>query len=184
MYKISHHTAEIALDEYIQDYRDADKFIGYCKECRRYNACWACPPFDFSTDEYLSAYKTASIIGTKVLLSKDLRDDNTGEEVCTRIAYDIMEKARLDLDRQLLEMESRYPHSRAFFAGTCHVCRAEDCTRRQGKPCIAPEKVRPSLESFGFDISKTCSELLGIEMLWSKNGVLPEYFILVSGIMK
>ena len=38
-------------------------------------------------------------------------------------------------------------------------------------------------ESLGFDIGKTASELLGIELKWSEPGSsgLPEYFTLVSG---
>ena len=43
------------------------------------------------------------------------------------------------------------------------------------------KKVRPSLEAFGFDIAKTLSELFNIELLWGKDGKLPEYLVLVSG---
>lgn len=32
----------------VADYRDADKFIVYCKQCNRYGNCWACPPYLFS----------------------------------------------------------------------------------------------------------------------------------------
>lgn len=48
-------------------------------------------------------------------------------------------------------------------------------------PCRHPEKVRPSLEAFGFDISRTLSELFGIRLLWGKDGVIPEYLTLVCG---
>ena len=43
------------------------------------------------------------------------------------------------------------------------------------------DKVRPSLESLGFDLSKTLAELFGIELRWSKDGLLPEYLVLVCG---
>ena len=52
------------LKELIHRYRNVEKFIGYCKECSRYNACWACPPFDFNADEYLTPYGIAYINGT------------------------------------------------------------------------------------------------------------------------
>ena len=55
------------------------------------------------------------------------------------------------------------------------------CTRNCGTPCRHPEKVRPSLEAFGFDIAKTLAELFNIELLWGKDGKLPEYLVLVSG---
>jgi hypothetical protein len=46
---------------------------------------------------------------------------------------------------------------------------------------ISPEEIRPPFKAFGFDIGKTPAELLKIGMKWSHNGVLPEYFTLVSG---
>lgn len=46
MYNTTLIIAEIDLGEYIRDYREPEKFIGYCKQCDRYNSCWACPPFD------------------------------------------------------------------------------------------------------------------------------------------
>lgn len=49
-------------------------------------------------------------------------------------------------------------------------------------PCLHPDKVRPSLEAFGFDIGRTLSELFGIRLLWGKDGILPEYLMLVSGL--
>jgi predicted metal-binding protein len=78
-------------------------------------------------------------------------------------------------------MEKEYAGSRAFFAGTCHLCSPDKCTRIKGSPCVFPGRVRPSLESFGFDVSQTALKLLNVEMKWSRDGVLPSYFVLVSG---
>lgn len=183
MYRIVHSVAEVKLRDYIDNYRDVNQFIVYCKQCNRYNSCWACPPFNFSTDELLSFYDIAYIIGTKIILNNEIIRNNTDWEMCTKISYEVIEKVRLDLDKKLLALEKQNPQSKAFFAGTCHICQSENCTRIQGKPCIAPEKVRPSLESFGFDVSKTSLELLNIEMKWSQNGILPKYFTLVSGLL-
>lgn len=180
-YTISNHSTAINVEDYIRHYRDTEKFIGYCKECGRYNTCWACPPFDFDTEEYISSYKTAYIIGTKIIIDADVIRENTGWERCTKISYQMIEEVRLVLDNKLLELEVVFPGSKAFFAGTCHICPAEKCTKIKGEPCIAPDRIRPSLESFGFDITKTSAELLEIEMKWSHNGILPEYFTLVSG---
>ena len=44
------------------------------------------------------------------------------------------------------------------------------------------ERVRPSLEACGFDLERTASELFGIEMLWGRDGRLPEYLTLVCGL--
>ena len=54
-------------------------------------------------------------------------------------------------------------------------------TRPLGLPCRHPELVRPSLEAYGFDISRTTNELFGIELLWGKDGMLPKYLTLVCG---
>jgi predicted metal-binding protein len=181
MYKTSYIAAEINSADYIRNYRDADKFIVYCKKCNRYNACWACPPFDFDTGYELSHYKTALITGTKIDLADNIIETNKGWELCTSLTYRIMEEVRPVLDRQLLSLEKQYPGSRAFFAGSCHICPLGECARIKKKPCIFPNKVRPSLESFGFDVSQTSAKLLGIEMKWSIDGILPPYFVLVSG---
>lgn len=181
MYKVSNSIAKISLEEYIAKYRDTGKFIEYCKKCNRYNACWACPPFDFDAEKYISSYETVYIIGTKIIIDADVIEENTGWERCTRASYRMIEEVRLTLDKKLLELEASLPESKAFFAGTCHICPADKCTRLKGKPCIFPDEIRPSLESFGFDISKTSAELLKIEMKWSRDGILPEYFTLISG---
>lgn len=136
----------------------------------------------FDAEEYISKYETAYIIGTKITLDQNVIDNNKGLELSTKIAYDILEKVRFELDARLLDLEKQYGPSRVFFGGVCHICKPEECTRIKGEPCIAPERVRPSLEAFGFDMGKTSAELLRIEMKWSINGILPEYFILVSGL--
>jgi predicted metal-binding protein len=169
------------LKELIYRYRNVEKFIGYCKECGRYNACWACPPFDFNADEYLAPYGIAYIIGTKIVLDKETINKYQGFDECKDISYKIMKEARKSIDGNLLELEKQYPQSKAFFAGSCQICKEGECMRATGKPCISPERVRPSLESLGFDVSKISTELLNIEMKWSKNGTLPEYFTFVSG---
>jgi len=178
---LNYHCVETEVKELMHRYRDAEKFIGYCKECDRYNTCWACPPFDFNADEYLAPYKVAYIIGTKIVLDEETIDKHQGFDECKEISYKIMKEARKSLDSNLLELEKLYPQSKAFFAGSCQICRVGGCMRIARKPCISPERVRPSLESLGFDVSRISAELLGIEMKWSKDGILPEYFTLVSG---
>lgn len=170
MYIITHTVASVDVKKYIDTYRDVDKFILFCKRCDRYGALWSCPPFGFDILGYLSDYKKAYIIGTKVI--NESRADFS----------QIMEEVRKVLDEELLAMEKKYPGSRAFFAGSCLLCPAGECQRRKGNPCISPDKVRPSLESLGFDIVKTSSQLLGIELLWGENGILPEYLTLVSAL--
>ena len=85
-YTLNHSSAKVGVEELIHRFRDTEKFIGYCKECNRYNACWACPPFDFNADEYLLSRQIANIIGTKITLAEDVINQHRGLEPCTKIS--------------------------------------------------------------------------------------------------
>lgn len=165
MYNTTDTLQVIETNEYIRSYRDTTKFIVFCKQCKQYGNCWSCPPFSFDTDKYLSGYSTVLLIGTKI----------------TSPDKDTFIKERKKLDSLLLQMEARHPDSKAFFAGFCHGCGDQPCSRITGEPCRFPEKRRPSLEALGFDIGRTASELLGIELKWGSGGEAPEYLTLVSG---
>ena len=162
---------------------NAEKFIVFCQACSRYGACWACPPHGFDADEYLSGYRTALIIGTRIIPEPSARAECATPEQGRQAGQRMIVEVRRTLDARLLELERKYPGSRAFYAGTCHLCPEGTCARSEGRPCRYPDRIRPSLESLGFDIGKTASELLGIELKWSEPGSsgLPEYFTLVSG---
>jgi len=182
MFIIKNYFSTILVDDYIVDYRDSDKFIEYCKQCNKYENCWACPPYDFDTTEQILKYKKAYIIGTKIIISEKVRFECKDSESVKLIGSEIIKEVRKNLDEQLLIIESEIPDSKSFFAGTCHICDSEECTRIINEPCRHPEKIRHSLESFGFDMGKTSEKLLGIQMKWSKDGSLPEYLTLVSGL--
>lgn len=181
-YTIINQCTTIELETYIRDYRDVKKFEVFCKDCRRYNACWSCPPFDFDMEEYIAPYTVAHIIGTKIIFQPELIAANTGANECCKISYQVIREVRGELDERLLQIEKQFFGSKAFFAGTCQICPDDTCKRKTGEPCIAPDQIRPSLEAFGFDMGKTTSKLLGIEMKWGRDGQLPEYFTLVSGL--
>lgn len=181
-YHIEHTTACLPVPAYLADYRDAEKFIGFCRACHQYGNCWACPPYDFDPGQEMARYRQAWLIGTRITPGAELRATCTDPEAAKALSRDILADVRQELDRRLLELEARHPGSRAFFAGTCFSCPAGTCTRPKGLPCVRPQKVRPSLEAFGFDIGKTSAELLGIELQWSADGSLPAYFTLVSGL--
>ncbi|MBD8387445.1 DUF2284 domain-containing protein [Dysgonomonas sp. BGC7] len=182
MYILNNYIVHIDTKNYIADYRNPEKFIGFCKQCNKYNNCWACPPYNFDTEYNITKYNRVYIIGTKIIPSETIRSRCDNAENSKQTGADIITHVRSKLDRQLLDLEIKYPESRAFFAGTCHVCGKEDCTRLTNNPCRYPEKIRHSLESFGFDIGKTTKELLDIELKWSNDGLLPEYFTLVSAL--
>lgn len=166
-------TVSISTDEYIRRFRDADRFIVYCRECQNYNRSWACPPFYHDLERQLRGYRNLLLIATKITPG----NPNLPFSESRRLI--LPERNRLE--RRLLEMERIYGGRAFAYVGSCLYCPEGSCTRPQGLPCRHPDLVRPSLEAYGFDISRTASELFGIELLWGKNDVLPEYLTLVCG---
>ena len=181
MYTIKEKAVSINVDTYVENYHNPEKFVQFCKECNRYNACWSCPPFDFDVKSYLLKYNSAWIIGTQIF-PEEPEEKIQNKENAILYGERILIEIRKKLDPLLLSFENKYPGSRAFFAGTCHYCPLDKCTRKEQQPCIHPKKIRPSLEAFGFDIEHTASDLLGIDLLWGRNGKLPQYYTLVSAV--
>lgn len=172
-YIVETFTADISVDEYVNRFRDEKKFIELCKQCPNYGNSWGCPPFDFNTTEFLHRYKNVYLIATKLTLTKNNLPINNTQE--------LIRPERLRLEKQLLDMEKLYGGRAFAYIGRCLHCNDAKCTRRFNQPCLHPDKIRPSLEAFGFDIGRTLSELFGLELLWGKDGKLPEYLVLVSG---
>ena len=166
-------TASLPAERYIAVYRDARRFAACCRACPNYGRSWACPPFDFDMDEYLSGYRTALIIASKVTPVHPGLPLSASQE--------LLRPVRMRHERMLLDLEKRYGGRAFAYAGTCLYCPKESCARLEGKPCRHPELVRPSLEACGFDLSRTTEELMGIPLRWGEGDRMPEYLTLVSG---
>lgn len=175
-YALQTNYSNIQMSEYIDGYYDRERFHELCKQCNKYGALWSCPPYKFDVDDYINKYKYVHLIGTKILLSDRIIKETEKDDVldCT---YKILNEVRKKLSKMLLGLEDKYPNSISLFAGSCLNCTL--CKREQNKPCVNPKTMRYSLESLGFDVSKTASELLNIDIKWA-NETLPEYFTLVS----
>lgn len=172
-YTARDYTASLPVADFIARFRDAERIAGYCRACPNYGRSWACPPFGFDLEEYLSGYATALIVATKITPAREgLPFSEAGR---------LIRPERVRHERLLLDMERRYGGRAFAYAGTCLYCPAGECARIAGKPCRHPEWVRPSLEACGFDLCRTTGELLGIPLRWSGDGLLPEYLTLVSG---
>ncbi len=172
-YTVENFTSDITVEEYIAEFRDEPHFLELCKQCTNYGKSWGCPPFDFDTEAFLRQYKYAHLMATKIIPEdKDIPIEYTQKLILPE---------RIRIESELLNMERKYGGRSFAYIGKCLHCHDSECTRNCGKPCRHPGKVRPSLEAFGFDITKTLSELFNIELLWGKDGKLPEYLVLVSG---
>ncbi|MDR0880150.1 MAG: DUF2284 domain-containing protein [Clostridioides sp.] len=82
---------------------------------------------------------------------------------------------------ELLELEKQDPNIRALSMGRCTEC--EICTRQEGKDCRNKDKMRYSIEALGGDVVGITQDLLHHEIKWSKGNEIPEYFILVGGLL-
>lgn len=173
-YTVEEFTADIPVDEYIGRFRDEERFMELCKMCPNFGNSWGCPPFDFDTEDFLLQYRHAHLMAARITpFDEDIPVESTQTFILPE---------RIRIEKRLLEME-RETGGRAFaYIGKCLHCPESGCTRNCGMPCRHPDKVRPSLEAFGFDIERTLSELFNIKLLWGKDGVLPEYLVLVSAI--
>ncbi len=173
-YTAERFTAELPAKDYIARFRNADYFLLLCQQCRNYGRRYGCPPFEEDTLAVIGHYERTRIIGIKI--------SPNSKNLPLNVSIDLMTPVIEKLNQELLETE-RQLKGRAFgFVGNCPYCGGAPCQRIAGKPCLHPDKVRPSLEAYGFDISLTAKELLGIDIKWSKGGAMPEYLTLVCGI--
>lgn len=164
----------LSASEYIRRFYDAKRINGYCKQCHNYNRSWACPPFFHDTEEELRRFNQVMLIATKIVPA--------GCDIPSSEAIPLIYAERRRLEPKLLEKEKELNGRSFSFAGSCLYCEGEECTRLQGKLCRHPELVRPSLEAYGFDVSRTASELFGIKLLWSHDDRLPDYLTLICGL--
>lgn len=168
------YTVDVEAKTYIDNFRRADYFIKLCQQCGNYGRRYGCPPFDSDPISLIEKYTKVRIIGVKII--------PTYKDQPLEYANELMKPVITDLNRELLQQE-KYLDGMCFgFVGSCPYCVGKPCARIEGKPCKHPDKVRPSLEAIGFDISKTAKELLGLEIKWSQGGLIPEYLTLICGI--
>lgn len=173
-YTIEKFEHKILLEEYISNYHHPEEVWGNCRACDNYGKQWSCPPFDFNVVERLSRYNSVLLMVVKITLhDRDL----------TQCEIDaIFQHERIQFEYQLLELERTYHGLASTLVGQCVHCGQECCSRLIGRPCRHPDLVRPSLEAYGFDVSKTLSDFFNIELQWNSNGHLPEYLILSCGL--
>ncbi|MDO5394464.1 MAG: DUF2284 domain-containing protein [Bacteroidales bacterium] len=165
-------TVETDVRTYIRDYRDTARFLALCRQCGNYGRLWSCPPFGFDADSGLSAWHTALIVAARVRMPSGLESLSDGMVV--------LRSVKTGLEERLLDLEKRYGGLAFGFSGECTLC--DECARLSGKECLHPDKVRPALEAYGFNVDKTLRELLGIEMEWGAKGTIPSTITLVGAL--
>lgn len=173
LYNIERVSADVPMDEFLAECVDIPQFLGYCRECRNYETRWSCPSFDFDPMDIWQHYSSVHIVG-RVL--RPLPGVTLDEAVAG------MAPVKQQLLDELMEMEAQTPGSLVLSAGACYLC-GDNCARVSGEACRFPEKMRHSMESIGGDVNKAAEVFLHRPMQWIKNGEMPEYLMLVLGLL-
>ncbi len=169
-------TAELPVQEYIANYRNSEYFLSLCGQCANYARRYGCPPFEYDVLKKISSFTTAYIVGVQIVpQTKDLP---------LASSYTFMRPVIEQLSDEMLKEEQRSGGLSFGFAGGCFLCGEMPCARLTNQPCRHPDKLRPSLEAYGFDLSRTAEQLLGIPLLWGKDNKLPDYLMLICGLFK
>ena len=164
----------LAAADYIARFRDEERFAHFCRECPNYGRSWGCPPFGFDVAGRLGRYSHILLTATRIRPAT--------EGLPMSMSRELIRPERIRLDSRLRELERLHGGLSCSYVGSCLYCPEGSCTRPSGLPCRHPDMVRPSLEAYGFDIGRTLSELFGIEILWGRDGLMPEYLTLVCGL--
>ena len=179
-YAVEYRHNSLPMQAFRQRYQNREKYIAYCKECPKYDTVWSCPPLQFETDDFLARFAWVNVAGVKINLSpKIIKYADTSEKI-KYTGWKILSAVKMDMEEKMRGMEKILPKSISLSSGGCTICK--NCTRKANQPCRWPDKMRYSLDAFGFDLSAITRDMLGIEILWCKNR-LPDYFTLIHGIL-
>jgi len=179
-YRVEYRTSHIETPLFRKKYQDQEKFMAYCRECPRYNTRWSCPPLSFDVAEFLEPYTSVNLLCAKIDLDDETIWAADTEEKIKTMGWEIVSAVKRAADEKLRKLEARIPESLSLSSGGCILC--ENCTREEGEPCRQPDKMRYSLDAFGFDLSAITKDIFHIEILWCK-GSLPEYFTLIHALL-
>lgn len=179
-YTVAYRKSSMPLTVFRQKYQNREKYMAYCRECPRYNTVWSCPPLTFDVDAYLERFALVNVLCAKIILSRQvIAEADTPEKIKT-VGWEILLSVKLDMEEKLRRMEKYIPESVSLSSGGCNLCKV--CSRKDGLPCRLPDKMRYSLDAFGFDLTAIAKDMFDIDILWCKER-LPDYFTLIHGIM-
>lgn len=179
-YTVTHYRQMTNMKDFIARYQDIEKFMAFCRECPNYNSVWSCPSLSFEVPDFLSKFTHVYIASVKLDLSKETIEYADTSEKIKSVTYDILWPEKDKLQDKLREAEKFVPGSTSLTAGGCSICKK--CSRKDGEKCRFPEKMRYSLDSFGFDLSAITHDVLGYDIQWCK-GRLPDYYTLVHALL-
>ncbi len=182
MYYSVKHTAKIDIGTLIESYTEADMFENCCKECPNYGKIYACPPYGFDRMDFLRQFSQLELVALQLIFDRKLAGKIYSKQEIKLIYDNILAPERRAFDAALLDAE-KSSGGTALYAGSCTLCGKKECARVKNQPCLNPDKMRYSIESLGGNVVTLARDYLGVEILWVKDGKLPEYLLQVGGIL-
>ena len=179
-YSVEFRKNKMSMGLFRQRYQDKEKYMEYCRACPRYNTVWSCPPLDVDAEEYLSRFEWMNVVGAKINLERHVMEEADTADKIKAVGWRIVSEVKWHVEDKLRKLEKELPGSISLSSGGCDLCR--ECSRKEGQTCRQPDKMRYSLDAFGFDLSAITQDMLEIEIQWCRDR-LPDYFTLVHGIM-
>lgn len=173
---------EVAISSFVKECVDVPTFLDYCKNCSNYNKRWSCPPYSFSAESFWSQYSSILLFAEKIYTPKEFLNKVFTKEQITQITNEILSPAKKKTLKHILDCEKKIQGSVALSAGCCDACTT--CMRELRQPCLHPELMRYSIESLGGNVSKALELYFKENILWIEEGKMPEYFFLLSGLLK
>lgn len=180
-YQVTTRQVTVPAREFIARYRDVERIRQYCTQCPSFGKVWSCPPFDYDARDVSNGFATVSVTGTTIEFDEQTRAACATHEQSAAAGREAMTQVWQSLLPQLYEQERSVPGSRCF-TFRCTLC-SERCSRADGLPCRHPDRMRHSLEAVGFDVVAITRDLLGIELQWSADGMLPRCITIVTALM-
>lgn len=178
-YDLEVQVRKISVERLLTQYWNPELVSEACKLCPDYGKVWSCPPGVPEADAYLKKFSEGFLIGVKVKYPEEIRKNVSTPEEAQQLRNQTYERVKRNLLLILLELEKEFPEGTCIGAGRCILCRK--CARAEGKACRYPQLRRYSITAFGFDFSRMVKDNLGMELLWSSNGV-PEYDVAVAAL--
>lgn len=163
MYRVEILSKNVPINELIEGYRDEAKFLSYCRECPNYGRLHSCPPLRFDPLDYLREYSYAELIAVKITYDDETIEKLTEKAQQNEMLFSSRKCVQEKLERAKLDCEREGVISVA--ASACSIC--EKCSRRDGRDCIHPDKMRYTFDSFGFDVTAVLRDYFDIELIWA-----------------
>ena len=135
-------TADVNVDEFVENYVDIERFEALCQECDNYGKNWNCPPFDFDVEDVWNSYSKLKIIAFKMNFDDEELSTNFSDRELEFVLKKL-ERMKVRLMNEIYALEDE--NSLALFLGNCNLCMK--CTREFGMPC----KIHVNISNYGIE---------------------------------